>query len=227
MVRKKIGLTLILAVLLLLLASCGKQEVSIDPALICYPGLEWNMTQEEVMDALGIDEKEILPNGTESTPQQQVFCVENWEFMGQKGTILFEFWNAAEDYFGLRQVVIFYPERIDTDALEREMVEMLGEGRLISDGKWLRWDSEKQYADYMEEGLAELKEKKPDRYDQQVKFSEGICASYATLHYHASDGTYMNLAPCEDWDESGTTVTFYSNHVPLLQYAEFGLDISE
>lgn len=227
MMRKMIGLMLSAVMVGLLLASCGKQEVSVDPELICYPGLAWNMTQEEVIKALDIDEKDILPNGTESSPQQQVFCVEDWKYLGQKGTILFEFWNECEDYFGLRRVVVFYPESANADSLTKELTAMLGAGTPVSDGAWLRWDSEKMYSDYMEEGLAELKEKRPESYDMRLKSSEGVPASYVTLHFNAEDGTYPNLAPYEEWDGSGITVSFYSNHMPLLQYAEFGMDLSK
>ena len=230
--RKRYCFSVIMIVVtVMLLASCGKKEVKLDEGVIHYPGLAWNMTQEEVMKALDINARDIMPNGNTPGPMRQVFCVENWKFLGQKGTILFEFLNSdvdcSEEHFGLRRVVIFYPEHTDVAALEKEMAAMLGEGRPVSDGKWLRWDSEKMYADYMEKGMAELKERYPEQYDQQVKFSEGVCASFATFHYDASDGSFMNLAPYEGWDESGMVISFYSNHLPLLQCAEFGMKIPE
>ena len=231
MLWKKITSVLIAAILTLLLAACGEKEVPVDPGVITYPGLTWNMTQEDVVKALDIDEKGILPNGKKSSPQQQVFCVENWEFLGEKGTALFEFYNfgtdRAEDYFGLRRVVVFYPESADIDSLEKELNAMLGEGKPVRDGKWLIWESEKMCAEYMEEALAEMKVWNPDRYEEKLKWGEATCVSHVTLHYNAEDGAYMNLAPYEGWDGTGITVSFYSNHLDLLQYAEFGMNLPE
>lgn len=226
--RRKISLIILAAMLILLLAACGENEnteIQLEPGVIHYPGLAWNLTQEEVIEALNIDEKDIKPNGVEASPQQQVFCVEDWEFLGQKGTILFEFWNETSDYFGLRRVVIFYPEGTDLDALEKEMTALLGEGIPISDGEWLRWDSEKQYSDFMELGLAEMKEQYPEAYENKLKLSEGVCASFVTLRYDAGGGWYPNMSPYEGWDGEGSTISFFANYMPLLQYAEFGMDL--
>lgn len=231
MLRKRIALAMISLLLVLLLVSCGEKEVPADPGVISYPGLAWNMTREEVIRALDIDEKDILPNGKQNNSFQQAFCVDNWEFMGETGTILFEFCNfttdRAEDYFGLRRVVVFYPESADASKLEKKMTSMLGEGEPIRDGKWIFWSGEKKYTDYMEVGFAELKEKYPDKYEEKLKIFEGNPATHATLHFNAEDGIYMNLAPYEGWDGTGITISFYSDHLDLLQCAEFGMKLPE
>lgn len=50
-------------------------------------------------------------------------------------------------------VVLFYPKSADADALAEKLEVMLGEGKQIKEGEWLRWDSEKQCSDFFEAGM--------------------------------------------------------------------------
>ena len=96
------------------------------------------------------------------------------------------------------------------------MTQMLGEGREIDDGKWLRWDGRKQYNEYLE--LTNLKELAPDNYERLHQQGEGMPAAYACLYYDASAYSMQTVIPGTDWDENGTVLKFYANYQPLLQW---------
>lgn len=226
---KKIAFTMVvICILTLLLTACANTAEPVSKELICYPGLEWNMSREEVMEALDIDPAAATENGKPLPPDQQVFCVKDWSYLGRKATILFEFYNHGADrgdWYGLRRVVLFYPASANADALTKKMEEMLGEGEAVHDGDWLRWDSEKQYSDFFEAGMADLKAYNADKYEETYQQSLGTTASYVTLHYEPYLASLLALSPSQDWDETGIFISFYANHIGLLQAAQFGLEM--
>ena len=110
------------------------------PAQLEYPGLEWNMSPEEVKQKLGITEEMIVQEET-TVPEamgdsyRYAFKLENVECFGaQAGTFILHFVDTTGTgkYLGLSQIIIYYPDGQDgtvTDmaAVRARLTELYGE----------------------------------------------------------------------------------------------------
>lgn len=145
-------LTFFLALALLLsLAGCGttkaKTVISQD-TLLCYPGLRWNMTPEEVLAALGRTESDAVPEERlpeEDNGDRYIFSLTGLELFGQTVNAVFAFLNKNEEQCGLEYVYVLFPNSADFDAVRDSLTEQLGDPTLPPnenpDVHRLAWDS--------------------------------------------------------------------------------------
>lgn len=80
---------------------------------------------------------------------------------------------------------------------------------------------------FLRSGYAGLKASNPEKYEEKYQQSLGYTAAYVTLHYTPNTKSLRLLSPSEDWDETGIVISFYANHIGLLQCAQFGLEMPD
>ena len=105
-----------------------------------YPGLEWNMSPEEVKNALGITDEDIV-QVTDSPPDEitsyyfYAFTLNEFTCFGQKAKaagFIFTDHTGTGQYLGLNKIQIFFPdeqdeEPADMDSLRAALTERYGE----------------------------------------------------------------------------------------------------
>lgn len=154
-------LTFFLALALLLsLAGCGtakaKTVISQD-TLLCYPGLRWNMTPEEVLAALGRRESDTVPEACladfDSTKHRD-FSLTGLELFGQTVSAVFSFVAEGEGQWGLEYVYVLFPENGDFAGVKNSLAEQLGDPVMppnqSQDGHALQWDSTQTLEPYLD-----------------------------------------------------------------------------
>ena len=119
--RKRYCFSVIMIVVtVMLLASCGKKEVKLDEGVIHYPGLAWNMTQEEVMNladiyADSLEEAELLVSQGEGP---SVEGYETWAVIGEDESYYYAWREAGDgwllvavyDYTGIDNPNVLLPQ---------------------------------------------------------------------------------------------------------------------
>ena len=92
-----------------------------EDGLLVFPGTRWNMTQEEVLTALGLSESDVDAFG------EYGFIVSDYPFLGQKAEITFYFQRYSErNPFGLGSVAITFPSEETSNAVCATLRESLG-----------------------------------------------------------------------------------------------------
>lgn len=212
MYRKNTVLIIFSFLIIFALSACGtKAEIpsTIEQPLLQFPGTEWNMTPEEVIAALSIQDTERVENAQTLGEMHISFGVKGREFLGEEAVILFEFYNSlgvydeSKSHYGLRQVCVFYPETTDSDALIQQLNEMIGDGVVPAGKDNMIWSSTAAYSDFLPNG--------------NNSFSLDIPAAHITLHQSFSHYSPQYLLPSDNYGENGIVLQFYANHHALLQ----------
>ena len=121
----------VLAVILCLAASLFilAEPVRSRPDQLEYPGLEWNMSPEEVMDALDITEEmitkeNVTPPSETSDYYRYSFMLQGLECFGAEAkTVIFYFTDhsGSGDQLGLYAMDIYYPDGMETGGANTDM----------------------------------------------------------------------------------------------------------
>lgn len=124
--------------LALLLGGCAQSgersdEWTDDQGRMVYPGTQWNMTPEEVIEALELEEGayeyEITQEYSEAAGE--VGCaavtVSETEVLGQHAAVVFIFLGYQDEFLGLAEVQCIFQDDADMDSLEKSLIELYGE----------------------------------------------------------------------------------------------------
>ena len=136
MKTKQITLALVLMILVLCLSACSNNApdpVVGDHALLEFPGVEWNMTPEEVKTNLGLSAKQILVDAQGQCSEYMdtwVLTATDIQLFGEEiAQAQFHFVKyTGYDHFGLDSVRVYYPDEVDMAAVREVMIEIYGEG---------------------------------------------------------------------------------------------------
>lgn len=126
--------------LLLLLCACGGEKNESDPAMLEYPGLKWGMTLEEVQEALGFADGDILDSQAGvPDPQRPVaaayhdYSVGNLKIFGlPTARVVLRFHEYTGHEPGLAEMVVYFPDgydgsaATDMDALRKALTGQYG-----------------------------------------------------------------------------------------------------
>lgn len=116
--QKSIAILLLMALLLSPCASGKETEV---PSALEFQGVPWNSSPEEVFEMLGVDQKTLTWGETQTNRLSENFMVtaSDWKVFGETAvSVAFFFENhipGENDYFGLAQAQVFYPENGDKE----------------------------------------------------------------------------------------------------------------
>ena len=112
--------------LFLSLAACAVGTQEEENTLLEYPGVSWEATPEEVIQAMGFPEDRVQ---TETIDDGYNLGVENWDCFGQEAQrIVFHFAPDEAGRKWIQQIMIFYPEDADMAAVQQAMVAEYGPG---------------------------------------------------------------------------------------------------
>ena len=112
--------------LFLSLAACAGGAQEEENTLLEYPGVSWEATPEEVIQAMGFPAGEVL---TETVEDGYNLGMENWDCFGQEAQrIVFHFEADEAGRDRLHAIEITYPEDGDMDAVRQAMEAEYGPG---------------------------------------------------------------------------------------------------
>lgn len=124
-----------IVVLVVCLSSCDKGLTVNEKALLEYPGLEWNMTPEEVQKALNISDNQIKSDKTKEANQtaapyeMRTVIVQDISLFGTEVlNVIFGYLRYENNDFGLCSIEIYYPEETDMQLVVDNMTGYYGEG---------------------------------------------------------------------------------------------------
>ncbi len=156
-----------LIVLLAALALPGCQQEPAVPENLSFPGTQWNMSPQELVQALHLEEgtyevSETPFNGTDLTnPDEQKgtyrLIVDSMEIFGAQGKVGFLFYDFNGDgTYGLSTVRVAYPNGTDMQAVKALMLEQYGAPTELSTTKYSAdyrehvsfWESETSAVDF-------------------------------------------------------------------------------
>lgn len=171
-VNRLLALSLVLT-LLLVLGGCGGPEeaagISQDD-LLCYPGLQWNMTPEEVLAALGREERDCaveeyrLPG--EDNGNRYIFTLSDLTLFGETVDGVFAFLKGGEHSWGLEYVYVLFPDSCDFDAVKASLTGQLGEPSIPENENpevhRLAWDSRETRKPYLDAVYPDLPHERVD-----------------------------------------------------------------
>ena len=133
--------------------------------IMAYPGTEWGMTPEEVMEALDLTEADLV--NAEQQGVNYSFYVENIKYLGFRVSLYFHFQDqfGANSMtpngvgYGLYETFVVFPEDTDMSAVLKAMTEEYGEptdanspginlgANKDTQGHVVRWDSAETQAE--------------------------------------------------------------------------------
>lgn len=104
--------------------------------LVCFPGLSWDMTREDVIAALNLAEGDYTTTGI------NVLTIPNAAFFGISGaeaTFYFEisYQVPNKQYMGLRWAAVTYPEDADMSVVKAELEALYGSPSEFYGSGWL------------------------------------------------------------------------------------------
>ena len=113
-----------------------KEDQMSDPSLLEFPGLEWNMTPEEVKKNLALTADQILVDTQGQSSELMdtwVLTVTEVPFFGEEvAQAQFQFVKyAGYDKYGLDSVRIYYPDEVDMAEVRDTLIGIYGEGNSI------------------------------------------------------------------------------------------------
>lgn len=110
-------ISLCLIFVLLLMGGCANQTADV---LLCYPGLEWGMTCDQVIAKLNLAESSY----TRHFDITDTLYIDNFEaFEATADKVIF---NFKPDRVGLSSIMIIYPDFADMDAVKAQIEEQYG-----------------------------------------------------------------------------------------------------
>lgn len=125
-------LTSILCLLLLLavvLSGCGQASSDTQAEELCFPGLNWNMTPDQVRTALKLSDGDYAEASDEYT---YAMGVEHYEIFGTDARLVIEFSDFNQDgTHHLKKVTLGFSTDADMEAIEAELTTLYGESRPI------------------------------------------------------------------------------------------------
>lgn len=137
MKKTSFALALLATMFLLLFTACTHPAVPTAPeTALAFPGAQWNMTPEQLIQALHLKEGEYQasenpyeesadasrPSGSYSIQ------VTNMEVFGKNGQVGFRFYDfTGSGRYGLVYIVVEYPEDTDMQAVKAAMIKAYGE----------------------------------------------------------------------------------------------------
>lgn len=181
-----------------------KKPPKIGQPLLEFPGTSWNMTPEEVTDAMSIQNTERIDNAQELGGKHIAFGVVGREFLGEEVIMMFDFYATSGTHYGLRHVYVLYPEATDVTTLTSRLTEMLGEYTAPISNENLIWSSEALIKDFVPA-------------DSDLSYPTDTPAVHITLCPRFSDYSPQYAVPAVDFDENGPVIAFTANHLSMLQ----------
>ena len=142
--------------LVLSLWGCAGEKTAVSQdALLCYPGLEWNMTPEEVLNALSREESDCVPEEgiiERNSEKYETFSLPGLKLFGKETQTVFSFVGEAAGRFGLEAVYVLFPEDTNFEAVRDSLTDQLGKPSLplAPSEHALAWDSETPLKSYVE-----------------------------------------------------------------------------
>ena len=136
MKRRFICFLLICIVLMGTLSACNQSLTVNNPQHLELPGLKWNMTPEEVKEALELTEEQILINQMVELTEDSGEAFDIWSLQVSDLRLYgesviyasFDFIRYPGNAFGLYQVHIYFDEKTDMVKLEGKLSEIYGLG---------------------------------------------------------------------------------------------------
>ena len=145
--KKWVSVVAVLVCVILLISCATNPKVTIptgdepavedsQAALLEFPGLKWNMTPEEVKNALNLTSDQIVRENKQEADTRSAMPHEGYTIQVQNLSLLgadilnakFSFVRYEGNDFGLCSVEIYYPEETDMQIVVDEMAEFYGEG---------------------------------------------------------------------------------------------------
>lgn len=182
--------------------------------ILTFPDTEWNMTQEQVKEALSIPEDRCV------VLKNYMFSVTDYEILGMETTVTFHFTDYTKNgQPGLDCVYVLFPGGTDPAAIQAAIAEELGEPGGGSDFRYY-WGGQKIGSRYLESNASWLEEKKPVLYGCLKNGSAAWLYLYETGYKNAANDFPANSM--KD-NENPPIVIFSGSRVTeLLQYIEYG-----
>lgn len=159
-VIRLLAFSLILVPLLALGGCGGPKEATVisQDNLLCYPGLQWNMTPEEVLAALGREERNCIVEEDqvpgENNGNRYIFSLTDLPLFGETVNAVFAFLNSGENSQGLEYVYVLFPDKYDFDKVKNSLMDQLGAPTLPPnenpDVHRLAWDSVETLKPYLD-----------------------------------------------------------------------------
>lgn len=138
---KKLKLPAWVLILVLVAApGCARQGDSSDAALLEFPGAPWGSTPQAVLDALDLQDSQILYNEettSEASPEEAsadertwVLIAQDLDYLGATSHYAKFTFNQydGEEQFGLYDVQLCFPDGTDMAALQARMIAQYGPG---------------------------------------------------------------------------------------------------
>ncbi len=143
---------MLLPLLLLLTGGCViRDEALLSPSDMAFPGTDWNMSPEEVQQALDIPAEQWVP---EKAGIYTLDCLTLWE---KEVTVCFQFRDFTDaGHWGLYQTVVLFPDQTDAEGLKAEIQEriVINPGR-YTDADIFFWKSFDRIGNYEKEMRAQ------------------------------------------------------------------------
>lgn len=178
--KRTFSLTLFILIFSVLLFGCGQTQTETDTKTLSFPGTDWSMTPEELIDALNLrsDNYTLVPP-EEVGAYYQIKNV-HMDVFGAESEVLFVFKDINNDgAFHLSEVYAAYPDETDFDAVLAAMTSQYGEPTI---GAVYQWLSEATIKDFMsEEDLALLYERAEAAGAGEQDWIEGPISSLSLI----------------------------------------------
>lgn len=135
MAKKISTLLAVIVVFVICLSSCAINTARISRELLEFPGIEWNMTPEEVQKALNISDNQIKSdkikeaNQVTAPHELRTVIVRDISLFGTEVlNVIFGYLRYENNDFGLCSIEIYYPEETDMQLVVDNMTDYYGEG---------------------------------------------------------------------------------------------------
>lgn len=152
-------LLIVIAIVLFPRPAALQVEDIMSEGLFVYPGTQWNMTPEEVRQALDLNE-EHFKQAAESDGDgftDRVYLVEKSKLSGLLSDVYFWFRAYGESSdFGLKSVSWIFDEAADLEPLKRDLEASFGNAsRIDAQHSLLYWDSDEKLVQYINDECVE------------------------------------------------------------------------
>ena len=149
MLKKATVFIIAFTILAYCLSGCAVTQ-NVDKTLLEFPGLKWNATPEEVIEALNLTDQQITGERTENAatdsqlaPDRYFMDVQNISFFDNEITgAKFTFLRYGKNDFGLTGIEIYYPKNTNMQTVIDKMVTCYGEGNSDSRVRYTIEDGE-------------------------------------------------------------------------------------
>lgn len=244
MIAKKPKFSLIALIALILAvtvaAGCSFTGPSIAPSnskVLEFPGTQWGMTLEQVMEALELTENDVTIE-VDSSGYFVNMETELDNVFGASGTVIFNFQtlDTTLEYEYLDNVYVTYPDATNMNAVRRRMTRVYGDPSLYdappmvntgklksSEGHVSRWDSGTLLGEYMSDAHIDYLAQTltfSGAYEYGLHEANKMKEHHAAIIWWTDNGKWMASATA-DSDTSGYKgLVFSANELAYLRAIE-------